>query len=133
MEWHPMFCSVYISLILLTAGFVLTICSWLAPAVSAFVANVRVMGIALLSFGCLTLSISCFVSVINHGKCCFFCYAKKEEDPYCIPHVIANTLLSTTAIVASNVVKDEGDMDGSKCNSISGDRNAHDRNKRKLK
>ena len=31
MECHPMFSTVYISLMLMTAGFVLTLCSWLTP------------------------------------------------------------------------------------------------------
>lgn len=104
MEWHPMFCSVYITLIIITAGFVLTVCSWLAPPVTIFVDNVRIIGISALAVGAILLSILCIIAAVNQGKCFWVCYSwnTEKEVPSCLTELIGDPLLNTTAIIASN-------------------------------
>ena len=99
-----MFCSVYISLITITAGFVLTICSWLAPPLNAFVHNVRIIGLVCLGSGGGFLACSCLIGAINHGKCCSFCYRNqsKKEGAFSLREIIANPLVNTAMIVGSD-------------------------------
>lgn len=137
MECHPMFCSVYISLIVLTAGFVLTICSWLAPPLTDFVGNVRILGLIGLAVGGFFLSISCIVAALNHGKCCRICYKCNEPKVslFSLTEMIANPLVSTTAIVGTgmcaDIMEDEDeDMIDIKTDIIQTGRNNSDESKR---
>ena len=130
MDCHPMFCSVYISLIVLTAGFVLTICSWLAPPLNSFVDNVRVIGIVSLAVGSAILSISCIVSALNHGRCCGICYRfSNSKPPFCLSEIIGNPLVNATAIVGSNLCRNIDEDPGvgvkEECDDVEGQANVY--------
>lgn len=64
-----MFIFVYFSILMLTAGFVLTVCSWLAPPLNNFVYRVRTLGLLSLAIGSLMLGSSWVIGFHNKGRC----------------------------------------------------------------
>ena len=68
------FMLVYISLLLTTAGFVLTLSSWFAPPINRFVHTVRIVGPCALVSGFALLLTSCLACALDQGRCCRCCY-----------------------------------------------------------
>ena len=72
---------IFLSLILMTAGFVLTLMGWFAPPLNNFVLNVRMGGPIALLVGFVFLLCSCLMCAVEQGKCCHCCRAGfKDED-----------------------------------------------------
>ena len=70
---------IFLSLILMTAGFVLTLMGWFAPPMNNFVLNVRMGGpIALLILFVFMLC-SCLMCAINQGRCFQCCYKDRNK------------------------------------------------------
>lgn len=67
--------TLFLGLILSTAGFVLTLAGWFAPPINSYVERIRLTGPVILLIGMGLLIISCLLCVYVQGKCCSFCYS----------------------------------------------------------
>ena len=65
---------IFTALIVSTAGFVLTLTGWFAPALNSFVDNVRLAGPVILLAGFIIMIMSCAMCSFVQGRCCFCCY-----------------------------------------------------------
>ena len=72
-------CVIYVSLILMTAGFGLTLMGWFAPPMNHFVLTVRTGGPITLLIGSVLLLFSCFMCAVDQGNCCQCCYDRHRE------------------------------------------------------
>ena len=72
-------CVIYISLILMTAGFGLTLMGWFAPPMNHFVLTVRTGGPITLLIGSVLLLCSCFMCAVNQGNCSQCCYHRHMQ------------------------------------------------------
>ena len=66
---------IFLGLILMTAGFVLTLTGWFAPPSNNFVLAVRMGGPITLLVGFVFLLCSCLMCSVEQGKCCRCCYS----------------------------------------------------------
>ena len=71
---------IHLSLMLMTAGFGLTLMGWFAPPLNDFVLNVRKGGPITLLIGTVFLISSCFLCAIEQGNCCTCLDGKKKQD-----------------------------------------------------
>ena len=76
---------IFLSLILMTAGFVLTLMGWFAPPMNNFVLNVRMGGPIALLIGFVFMLCSCLMCAIDQGRC-FQCCHKRKNRPMKIKH-----------------------------------------------
>ena len=92
---------IFLSLILMTAGFVLTLMGWFAPPMNNFVLNVRMGGSVALLTGFLLMCISCILCSVDQGKCCQQCNKnlRRHKDNYRRkePLVISNNHIAVMA------------------------------------
>lgn len=74
---------VFLSLVLMTAGFVLSLAGWFAPPITQVVIRVRLAGPSAFLVGLFLLSFSCCVCAFEQRKCCICCYPggfKGDDD-----------------------------------------------------
>ena len=70
---------IFLSLILMTAGFVLTLMGWFAPPMNNFVLNVRMEGPIALLIGAVFMLCSCLMCALDQGKCFQCCYKHRNR------------------------------------------------------
>ena len=70
---------IFLSLILMTAGFVLTLMGWFAPPMNNFVLNVRMGGPIALLIGFVFMLCSCLMCAIDQGRCFQCCFKGKNK------------------------------------------------------
>ena len=85
---------IFLSLVLMTAGFVLTLMGWFAPPMNNFVNNVRMGGPIALLIGFLLMLLSCMLCAIDQGKCCHQCHRDSQSH--------RNNYRSTETLLISN-------------------------------
>ena len=73
-------CVIYISLILMTVGFGLTLMGWFAPPMNHFVLTVRTGGRITLLIGSVLLLCSCFMCAVDQGNCWQCCYDHNRQS-----------------------------------------------------
>ena len=74
---------VFMGLMIMTAGFVLTLAGWFAPAIKMSVVRVRTAGPSMLLFGFSCLVLSCIICSVQQrrcSKCCLYCCGDRKPD-----------------------------------------------------
>ena len=74
MKCPVQFLLVYVSLVAMTAGFVLTLSAWFAPPINKTVLQVRQVGPCVFFGGCSLLLVACVVYAFQQGLCAALCY-----------------------------------------------------------
>lgn len=73
---------IFLGLILMTAGFVLTLTGWFAPPMNTFVLTVRMGGPVTLLVGFVLLLCSCMMCSIEQRRCCSCCFWLFPDDQH---------------------------------------------------
>ena len=84
---------VFLGLVLMTAGFVLTLAGWFAPPINEAVLRVRLAGPVTLLVGLALLAISCCLCAFQQRKCCSCCYPGAPGHSADIEHTQMSPLL----------------------------------------
>lgn len=79
MECSKTFWVVFVGLILMTAGFFLTMAGWFAPPINQGVYGVRMAGPVALVFGLVLLLCSCLMCAVLQGRCFSHCVHLFQE------------------------------------------------------